>query len=67
MKVSELRELNEGELKDKETDLQEELFNLKMRHRTSGVENPLRIRRIRRDLARVKTVRRQHQLQKAAK
>lgn len=67
MKVSELRDFSPEELKEKESDLSEELFNLKMRHRTSGVEDPLRIRRIRRDLARVKTIQHQRQLEKAGK
>lgn len=65
MKASELRDLSEDELKEKESDLREELFNLKMRHRTSGIENPLRIRRIRKDLSRVKTIQHQRYLQKA--
>jgi large subunit ribosomal protein L29 len=62
MKVSELHDFNQEELKEKESDLREELFNLKMRHRTSGVEDPLRIRRIRKDLARVKTIQQQRNL-----
>ncbi len=65
MKANELRDLNDEELKAKESDLREELFNLKMRHRTSGVEDPLRIRRTRKDLARVKTILHQRQLKKA--
>ncbi len=65
MKTAELRDLNDEELKEKESDLREELFNLKMRHRTSGVEDPLRIRRTRKDLARVKTILHQRQLKKA--
>ena len=65
MKASELRDLNEEELKEKEADLREELFNLKMRNRTSGVEDPLRIRRIRKDLAKVKTVQQQRSLSPA--
>lgn len=64
MKATELRDLNDEELKEKESDLREELFNLKMRHRTSGVEDPLRIRRTRKDLARVKTILHQRQIKK---
>ncbi|MBI5237081.1 MAG: 50S ribosomal protein L29 [Deltaproteobacteria bacterium] len=56
MKPNEIRETPVDELKVKETELKKELFNLRMRHSTSQIENPLKIRALRRDIARVKTV-----------
>ncbi len=56
MKVNELRDLNLQELREKENELKEELFNLKMRHSLNQLDNPIQIRNLRRDLARVKTL-----------
>ncbi len=56
MKPNEIRETPVDELKARETELKKELFNLRMRHSTSQIENPLKIRALRRDIARVKTV-----------
>jgi large subunit ribosomal protein L29 len=56
MKPKEIRETPVEELKAKETELKKDLFNLRMRHSTSQIENPLKIRALRRDIARVKTV-----------
>jgi large subunit ribosomal protein L29 len=56
MKAVELREMTDEELRQKELQLNEELFNLRMRKALGQLENPLKIRVIRRDIARVKTV-----------
>ncbi|MBI2412661.1 MAG: 50S ribosomal protein L29 [Deltaproteobacteria bacterium] len=56
MKPAEIRDLTVEEMKAKETELSKELFNLKMRHATNQLENPLKLRIIKRDIARVKTV-----------
>jgi large subunit ribosomal protein L29 len=56
MKSSDLRELTGEELKQKEMELRKELFNLRFRLATGEVENPMRIRAVRRDIARVLTV-----------
>ena len=56
MKVSELRELAVEELQRKEQDLRKELFNLRFQQATGEIENPMRIRTIRKDIARVLTV-----------
>ncbi len=44
------------ELGAKTEELKKELFNLRMRHATSQLENPLKIRLLRRDIARVNTI-----------
>lgn len=63
MDVKELRALEDAELADKERQLMQELFNLRFQLATSRIENPMRIRQTRRDLARVKTIRREKVLQ----
>lgn len=56
MKATEVRELSAEELKTKIRDLQQELFSLKYQLATGQIENPLRIRLVRRDIARAKTI-----------
>lgn len=56
MKADKLRDLALEELRDRERDFREELFNLNFQHGTSQLENPMRIRQIRKDIARVLTV-----------
>ncbi len=58
MKYSELADLTREELSQKEAELRDELFKLRFRKATTQLENPMRIRALRRDLARIKTVQR---------
>lgn len=55
MKASELRELSTNELKNKLSELKAQLFTLKMKKFIS-LENPLKIRHIRKDIARILTI-----------
>jgi large subunit ribosomal protein L29 len=59
MEAAELRDLSDEELRGKLRELQEELFNLRFQLATGQIENVGRIRTVRRDIARLKTV--QHQ------
>ncbi len=56
MKAKDLRLLSDGELSEKERQLQEELFNLRFQHATGQLENVIRVPQVRRDIARVKTI-----------
>ncbi|MBI5562932.1 MAG: 50S ribosomal protein L29 [Deltaproteobacteria bacterium] len=56
MKPSEIRDMTAVEIKTKEADLRKELFNLRMRHTANQLENPLKLRTLRRDVARLKTI-----------
>jgi large subunit ribosomal protein L29 len=56
MRVEELREMTRDELEQKRRDLGEERFNLKMRKSFKQLDNPLRLRHLRRDIARINTV-----------
>jgi len=62
MKAAELRDLSDEELRGKLRELQEELFNLRFQLATGQIENVGRIRTVRRDIARQKTVQQQRAL-----
>lgn len=55
MKFKEIKDLTVEELKKRETSLKEELFMTKMKHSLGQVANPMSIRTLRRDIAKVKT------------
>ncbi|MCH9030959.1 MAG: 50S ribosomal protein L29 [candidate division Zixibacteria bacterium] len=56
MKISSLRDYTRDELEHRERDLKEEMFNLQMRRTMKPLDNPLRLRLIRRELARIATI-----------
>lgn len=62
MKARELRELSEEELAKRLRDLKEELFNLRFQAATGQLDNPMRIRQVRREIARVQTIQREREL-----
>lgn len=62
MKAAEIRELSELELDEKLRDLKGELFNLRFQHAINQLENPMRLKAVRKDIARVKTVIKQREL-----
>jgi large subunit ribosomal protein L29 len=61
-----LRDLSDGELQARETELADELFHLRLRRATSALPNPMKVRETRRDLARVKTALRERALKAGA-
>lgn len=62
MKAKELKELTNQELEEKIRDLKEELFNLRFQLAIGQLENPMRIREVRRNIARAKTIVRAREL-----
>ena len=60
-KAVKLRELTVDELRHKLQNLNEELFNLRFRNSVKQLDNPLKIREVRRDLARIRTVLHEHE------
>jgi large subunit ribosomal protein L29 len=54
--VSELRKLSSGELRKKEQEMREELFKLRFQHGIRKLENPARLKQLRKDVARVQTI-----------
>ncbi|HEY3011877.1 MAG TPA: 50S ribosomal protein L29 [Gemmatimonadales bacterium] len=56
MKPNELREMSREDLESRLSELTEERFRLRFRSATESIENPMRFRAIRRDIARIKTI-----------
>lgn len=63
MKVTEIREKSSEELEATLLDLKKELFNLRFRHATNQLDNPLAIAEAKKSIARVKTVIRERELE----
>ncbi|MCF8566001.1 50S ribosomal protein L29 [Alicyclobacillus tolerans] len=62
MKASELRGLSSAEIEGRIDQLKDELFNLRFQLATGQLENPMRIRQVRKDIARAKTILAQREL-----
>ena len=56
MKAQEVRDLTEKERQDRVADLGQEIFNLRFQLATGKIENPSRLKGLRRDIARIKTI-----------
>lgn len=55
MKASEIKEMTADELQEKLGELKQELFNLRFQHAVNQLDNPMRMKAVKRDIARVKT------------
>lgn len=62
MNAESIRDLSAEELDRQLSELKEELFNLRFQLATGQLDNPMRVRQVRRDIARVKTVMREREL-----
>jgi len=62
MKPSEIREKSAIELNEELVDLKEELFKLRFQHATNQLDNPLKLKGVKRDIARVRTILREREL-----
>ena len=67
MKVKVLRDLSTAELEKKVVDLKEELFNLRFQMATGQLENPMKIKEVKRDIAKINTVLTERKLAEAKK
>jgi large subunit ribosomal protein L29 len=67
LRSDEIREMSDGDINARVAELEEERFRLKFRSATEPLENPLRLRTIRRDIARLKTILRERQLAAGAR
>ncbi len=63
MKATELRALSAQDLNKKLADLKTELFNLRFQHAVNQLDNPLRLSEVKKDIARVKTVLKEKELE----
>jgi large subunit ribosomal protein L29 len=64
MKASQFRDLTGEELEQKLSDLKDDLFKLRVRHSVAKLENPMKIREAKKDLARLQTIMGEYQLRK---
>jgi len=67
MKAKELRKMSAEELKQRERELREELFNLRFQHSLGQLTNTARISQVKREIARIKTILRERELGKESK
>jgi len=56
MKASELRELSDDELQNREADLKDKLFKLKFQHALGQLENAMKMKSVKREIAAIKTI-----------
>ena len=65
MKITKIREMSSADLEKEIGELKTELFKLRFSLATNGLENPMRIKEVKKDIARIKTVLRQRELENA--
>ena len=64
MELKKMRDMTEVELNTELSKMKKELFNLRFQHATGQLENPIKMRETKRDIARVKTIIREKELAK---
>ncbi|HOJ09503.1 MAG TPA: 50S ribosomal protein L29 [Clostridiales bacterium] len=62
MKANEIREKTQQELNQELTELKSELFKLRFQHATNQLDNPMRLKEVKKSIARVKTIMREREL-----
>ena len=67
MRASEIREKTVDELNSELTSLKEKLFHLRFQNAINQLENPMSIKAVKKDIARVKTILREYEIQDAKK
>jgi large subunit ribosomal protein L29 len=65
MKIDKMRNMSQAELANEESKLRKELFNLRFQHVTGQLDNPLKMKEVKREIARIKTVMRENELKAA--
>jgi len=65
MELKKMRDMTETELNNEMKKLKNELFNLRFQHVTGQLENPIKMRDVKKEIARVKTIIREKELKKA--
>jgi len=66
LKIKELRELSDRDLESKIREAKKELFNLRLKQSTGNLENPSKMRELRKDVARMKTIIREREIEEEA-
>ena len=63
MKINKIKEMSSPELEKEIGELKQELFKLRFKLATNGLDNPMKIKEVKKDIARMKTVLRQRELE----
>ena len=64
--IAKIRELNEAELQTRLKDLKTELFNLRFQHAINQLDNPMRLKAVKKEIAIVKTIMRENEIKTGA-
>ena len=67
MKINKIREMSSPELEKELSELKSELFKLRFSLATNGLENPMKIKEVKKDIARINTILKQRELEEAKK
>ena len=62
MKINKIREMSSPELKNELSELKAELFKLRFSLATNGLDNPMKIREVKKDIAKINTVLKEREL-----
>ena len=65
--IEKIRELNDTELQNRLKDLKQELFNLRFQHAINQLDNPMRLKAVKKEIAIIKTIVRENELKSGAK
>ena len=65
MKISKIREMSSPDLEKELVELKSELFKLRFQLATNGLDNPMKIKSTKKDIAKIKTILRERELQEA--
>ena len=65
MKINKIREMSSPDLEKELGELKTELFKLKFSLATNGLDNPMKIKEVKKDIARIKTILKQRELEEA--
>lgn len=63
--IQKIRELSDAELDKRLADLKEELFNLRFQHAINQLDNPMRLKAVKKEIAIVKTIKRENEIRSA--
>ena len=64
--IAKIREMGETELQNKLKDLKTELFNLRFQHAINQLDNPMRLKAVKKEIAIVKTIMRENEIKNGA-
>jgi large subunit ribosomal protein L29 len=65
MKINKIREMSSPDLEKELGELKSELFKLRFSLATNGLDNPMKIKEVKKDIARIKTILKQRELEEA--